>query len=156
MAQDVNGLRQFAKRCDAEVKRKRADQRAIHERLGARMQTSLQGHIAGMMKNAHGGRDKVAGWQKTYIGSGGGYAAVRPVSPPTGKGSPGAITNAIVSGHDIRRPSGRAKRKYKPDIHVLHVNGMNFYDAVRAELPDMLQAEVERWGDEMAARLEGR
>ncbi|WP_125115965.1 hypothetical protein [Agathobaculum sp. Marseille-P7918] len=156
MAQGVNGLRQFADRCDAEVKRKRADQRALHERLGARMQTEVHGKIAGMMNNAHGGRDKVASWQKTYIGSGGGYAAVRPVSPPTGKGSPGAITNAIVSGHAIRRPSGRAKRGYKPDIHVLRVNGINFYDAVRSELPDMLQAEVERWGDEMAARLEGR
>ena len=156
MPQDADGLRQFAKRCDAEVKRKRADQRAIHERLGARMQAGVQGKIAGMMKNAHGGRDKVAGWQKTYIGSGGGYAAVRPVSPPTGKGSPGAITNAIVSGHAIRRPSGRSKRRYTPHIHVLHVDGIDFYDAMRSELPDMLHDEVERWGDEMAARLEGR
>lgn len=156
MAQGVNGLRQFGRRCEAEVARKRADQRAIHERLGARMQTAVHGKIAGMMNNARGGRDKVAGWQKLYIGTGGGYAAVRPVSPPTGKGSPGAITNAIVSGHDIRRPSGRAKRRYKSEIHVLRVNGINFYDAVRSELPDMLQAEVDRWGDEMAARLEGR
>ena len=154
MADGAQGLRRFAKRCDAELQRKRADQRAIHERLGARMQTGVRGRIAGMLGNAHGGRDKVAGWQKLYIGSGGGYAAVRPVSPPTGKGSPGAITNAIVSGHNIRRPSGRAAR-YTPEIHKLRVSGRDFYSAYRSELPKMLQREVERWGSEMAARLGG-
>ena len=69
MPQDADGLRQFAKRCDAEVKRKRADQRAIHERLGARMQAGVQGKIAGMMKNAHGGRDKVADRKSTRLNS---------------------------------------------------------------------------------------
>ena len=67
MADGAQGLRRFAKRCDAERQRKRADQRAIHERLGARMQTGVRGRIAGMLGNAHGGRDKVAGWQKLYI-----------------------------------------------------------------------------------------
>lgn len=156
MADGANTLRRFARRCEAETERIRADQRAIHERLGARMQAAVHGRIAGMLQNAHGGRDKVAGWQTVYIGSGGGYAAVRAVSPPTGKGSPGAVTNAIVSGHKVRFPSGRAKRRYRRKARMLHVPGRDFYSAVRPALPRMLQSEVNRWAEEVSARLEGK
>lgn len=37
MADGARDLRRLANLFDAEVRRKRADQRAIHERLGARM-----------------------------------------------------------------------------------------------------------------------
>ena len=75
MPQDADGLRQFAKHCDAEVKRKRADQRAIHERLGARMQSEVRSQIRGKINDAHG---HISGVQARVVGSGGGYAAVRP------------------------------------------------------------------------------
>lgn len=152
MAQGVNGLRQFADRCDAEVKRKRADQRAIHERLGARMQTAVRGQIRGKINDAHG---HVSGWQTKYIGTGGGYAAVRATDAGSGPDSPGAITNYLENGHAIRRPGGRSPR-YRPRIHVLYVSGRGFYNAARPSLPRMLQSEVDNWGREVAARLGGR
>ena len=152
MAQDVNGLRQFGKRCDAEVKRKRADQRAIHERRGARMQTAVRGQIRGKINDAHG---HISGIQGRVVGSGGGYAAVRAAGTDSGPDSLNAITNYLENGHAIRRPSGRSPR-YRPRIKVLYVSGRGFYNAARPSLPRMLQSEVDNWGREVAARLGGR
>lgn len=152
MLQDADGLRQFAKRCDAEVKRKRADQRAIHERLGARMQSEVRSQIRGKINDAHG---HISGVQAHVVGSGGGYAAVRPSGTDSGPDSLNAITNYLENGHAIRRPSGRNPR-YRPHIKMLYVSGRGFYNAARPSLPHMLQSEVDRWGREVAGRLEGR
>lgn len=152
MPQDADGLRQFAKRCDAEVKRKRADQRAIHERLGARMQAGVRGQIRGKINDAHG---HISGIQARVVGSGGGYAAARSSGTDSGPNSLNAITNYLENGHAIRRPSGRNPR-YRPRIKVLYVSGRGFYNAARPSLPHMLQSEVDRWGREVAGRLEGR
>lgn len=152
MPQDADGLRQFAKRCDAEVKRKRADQRAIHERLGARMQSEVRSQIRGKINDAHG---HISGVQARVVGSGGGYAAVRPSGTDSGPNSLNAITNYLENGHAIRRPSGRNPR-YRPHIKMLYVSGRGFYNAARPSLPHMLQSEVDRWGREVAGRLEGR
>lgn len=152
MAQDADGLRQFAKRCDAEVKRKRADQRAIHERLGARMQSEVRSQIRSKVND----EDKhISGVQARVVGSGGGYAAVRPSGTDSGPNSLNAITNYLENGHAIRRPSGRNPR-YRPHIKMLYVSGRGFYNAARPSLPHMLQSEVDRWGREVAGRLEGR
>nr|WP_297282977.1 hypothetical protein [uncultured Agathobaculum sp.] len=152
MPQDADGLRQFAKRCDAEVKRKRADQRAIHERLGARMQSEVRSQIRGKLNDAHG---HISGVQARVVGSGGGYAAVRPSGTDSGPDSLNAITNYLENGHAIRRPSGRNPR-YWPRIKMLYVSGRGFYNAARPSLPHMLQSEVDKWGREVAGRLEGR
>ena len=152
MPQDADELRQFAKRCDAEVKRKRADQRAIHERLGARMQSEVRSQIRGKINDAHG---RISGVQARVVGSGGGYAAVRPSGTDSGPDSLNAITNYLENGHAIRRPSGRNPR-YRPRIKMLYVSGRGFYNAARPSLPHMLQSEVDRWGREVAGRLEGR
>ncbi len=152
MPQDADGLRQFAKRCDAEVKRKRADQRAIHERLGARMQSEVRSQIRGKINDAHG---HISGVQARVVGSGGGYAAVRPSGTDSGPNSLNAITIYLENGHAIRRPSGRNPR-YRPHIKMLYVSGRGFYNAARPSLPHMLQSEVDRWGREVAGRLGGR
>lgn len=152
MAQDLDGLRQFGKRCDAEVKRKRADQRAIHERLGARMQVEVRGQIRNKVNDDE---SHIRGIQAWVVGSGGGYVAVRPSGTDSGPDSLNAITNYLENGHAIRRPDGRSPR-YRPRIKVLYVDGRGFYAAVRPSLPRMLQSEVDRWGREVASRLEGR
>lgn len=144
-------LRRFGAACKAETERKHADQRAIHDKLGARMLAGVRGNVAGRLNDARG---RVAGWQQKYIGTGGGYAAVRAVDSSTGPNSPGAITNYNENGHAIRRPSGHAPG-YRPRIHVLYVNGRGFYDAYRAQLPRMLQVEVDYWGRAVATRLSG-
>ena len=152
MAQDLDGLRQFGKRCDAEVKRKRADQRAIHERLGARMQVEVRGQIRNKVNDDE---SHIRGIQAWVVGSGGGYAAVRPSGTDSGPDSLNAITNYLENGHAIRRPSGHSLR-YRPRIKVLYVSGRGFYNAARPSLPRMLQSEVDRWGREVAGRLGGR
>ena len=144
-------LHRFGEACTAEVRRKRADQRAIHERLGARMLSGVRGNIAGRVNDAHG---KIAGWQAKYVGSGGGYAAVRAVDTSTGAKSPGAITNYLENGHARRPPSGKNPR-YVPRIHVLYIAGRGFYDAYRPQLYKMLQVEVDYWGRAVATRLTG-
>ena len=151
MAEGAQALRRFARTLTQERQRIRADRRALHERLGARMLTGVRGQIRGKLNDAHG---HVRGWQSKYIGSGGGYAAVRAVDGASGPDSPGAITNYLENGHAVRRPSGRTPR-YQPHIHVLHVSGRRFFDAVRPSLARMLQSEVDNWGRAVASRLEG-
>lgn len=152
MAQGPQALVDLASRMDAEAQRHRADQREIHERLAARMLTAVRGQIHGLLNDAHG---RVAGWQDKCVGSGGGYAAVRPIASSSGANSPGAITNYLENGHAIRSPGANAAR-YKPRIKVLYVNGRGFYNAARRALPRMLQREVEQWGNDVASRLGGR
>lgn len=105
--------------------------RAALDQIGKDLQNSLRGAIAGSIRDSHG---KVQSWQQIYKGSGGGYVAIRPVSPPTGPHSPGAITNYLQSGHAIRPPTGKNQR-YRPRIHVVRVAGRGFYTdtAARAE-----------------------
>ena len=152
MADGARDLRRLANLFDAEVRRKRADQRAIHERLGARMQADARNQIHSRINDKE---NHISGVQARFVGSGGGYAAVRPSATGSGPNSLNAITNYLENGHARRRPSGRAKR-YRPRIKVLYVNGRGFYSAVRPSLARMLQSEVTRWGDEVATRLGGK
>lgn len=152
MQEAIIWLKHFARKCDAEAQRQHIDQRAIHERLGARMQTAVRGQIRGKINDAHG---HISGIQARVVGSGGGYVAVRPSGTDSGPDSLNAITNYLENGHAIRRPDGRSLR-YRPRIKVLYVSGRGFYAAVRPSLPRMLQSEVDRWGREVASRLEGR
>ena len=152
MQEAIIWLKHFARKCDAEAQRQHIDQRAIHERLGARMQTAVRGQIRGKINDAHG---HISGIQARVVGSGGGYVAVRPSGTDSGPDSLNAITNYLENGHAIRRPGGRSLR-YRPRIKVLYVSGRGFYAAVRPSLPRMLQSEVDRWGREVAGRLGGR
>lgn len=152
MAEGAQALQRFARTLTQERQRIRADRRALHERLGARMLTGVRGQIRGKLNDAHG---HVRGWQSKYIGSGGGYAAVRAVDGASGPDSPGAITNYLENGHERRLPSGKSKRRYKAKINVVRVAGRKFYDGVRPSLERMLQSEVDRWARDIVRRLEG-
>lgn len=152
MQEAIIWLKHFARKCDAEAQRQHIDQRAIHERLGARMQTAVRGQIRGKINDAHG---HISGWQTKYIGSDGGYVAIRATDISSGSNSPGAITNYLENGHAIRRPNWGNPR-YRRRVNVLYVDGRGFYAAVRPSLPRMLQSEVDRWGREVADRLGGR
>ena len=89
-----------------------------------------------------GGTGKVRSWQGQYIGSRGGYAAVRPKAKTwtmiNGRGkryAVGAVTNAIVSGHAFPSPSGR-DRHYRPRIKsgAMRVAANPFYDRALPEV----------------------
>lgn len=109
-------------------------------RLPALKQTALQTAGTALLQEvrrqvgASGMRDggtKVAGWQRKYLGSKGGYVAIRSIGSAegggVGKDSAGAITNYTELGHGIRRPRGEKRSRYRPRIHVPAVSGYHFY-----------------------------
>lgn len=99
-----------------------------------------------------GGTGKVRSWQGQFVGSKGGYAAVRPkaktYTDPTKRGkryAVGYVTNAINSGHRFPTPSGKVKR-YKPRIKSgrMNVPGRQFYEAAEAQLSQVTQEAGEQ------------
>jgi len=108
-----------------------------------------------------GGTGRVAGWQGVYEGSGGGYAAVRAAAgkylAAGGKSrySMGHVTNAIESGHGIRRPSGQAKR-YRSRVRTAAVRGKYMYRDTGAELNRLAEQEAKALGERLASALDGR
>lgn len=95
-----------------------AQRREAVRRLGGLAETAVQSSIRARVRDSRG---KVQSWQQKQLGSGGGYAAVRPARrgalpryPATGPDSPGAVTNYLEHGWLHR--SGRrvaARRMYR-------------------------------------------
>ena len=92
------------------------------------------------MYDRHG---KVRRWQRIYIGSGGGYAAVRSSDEESGENSPGAITNYLENGHIIRGRSGKNLGK-----NLGKARAFRFYKAAQKNgIPDIqnrARAELKR------------
>ena len=88
------------------------------------------------------------------VGSGGGYAAIRPVDTSTGDNSPGAITNYLESGHKIRRPSGLARR-YRSRIRKAYVDGYHFYQKAETRVEAKAIKLAQEFADKLAKRIEG-
>lgn len=110
-----------------------------------------------------GGTGKVRKWQAEYVGSGGGYAAVRPKAKTAAEDSRGKVTryqvgqvtNAIDSGHAFPTPTGKAG--YKPRIRSgrTSVPGRHFYAAAQAKVPAVAQAAAEETAEALLEYLEG-
>ena len=123
--------------------------RKLHEQMGdvaynAGMQEvsrSTQRHTGNLQR-----------WLSIYVGSGGGYAAVRAEKGLVGKNSPGAITNYVNSGHRIRPSTTNRKRK----INVAYVDGRHFYQASKRDLPEKLAKLGEAFVSEIAERIVGK
>ena len=73
-------------------------QMAAHQRLGEVLQRTVRGNISTSLNDSHG---KIAGWQDVFVGSGGGYVAVRAATSPTGSNGAGAVTNYLENGHGL-------------------------------------------------------
>ena len=93
-----------------------------------------------------GGAGKVQRWQEKYVGSGGGYAAVRPKARTYDErgNAVGYVTNAINSGHAVRKPGGQAKR-YRSQVKQSYVPGKGFYEAARGQTESIVRAAMERF-----------
>lgn len=109
-----------------------------------------------------GGSGKVRSWQAQYIGSKGGYAAVRPrantYTETNGRGkryAVGYVTNAINSGHKFPSPSG--KQGYRPRIMSSRqtVQGKQFYQNAAAKVFNIAQAAVSQVVSALIEHLEG-
>lgn len=127
-----------------------------------------------LMDTAIGGSGRVRSWQQSYVGSGGGYAAVRPRKktyaesrglqtfearrkPPNPTYAVGYITNAINSGH--RTPSHRAGQR--KDLRGYRtaatrtVGGRGFYEAVQSQAKAVGEKAAEEILDALFSHLEG-
>ena len=124
--------------------------RELHERVGRAVQRELQQQIASSGVNDSSG--KVRRWQAVHVGSGGGYAAVRPEKGKTGADSPGAITNYLEGGH--RSASPRGGKNYRPRLRVSYVSGYHFYVNTSMRAESIAIGEAEAWADEIARELE--
>lgn len=65
------------------------------------------------MRGKIGGTGKVQSWQQKYMGSGGGYTAVRPAANTYDRSgnAVGYVTNAIEGGHRVRTGRGPSRAK---------------------------------------------
>ena len=146
---DDAGLQQLEQKFDAVMKKFPQERRALHERIGDMERAEVTGDIAGSGMKSTG---TVEGWQQKYVGSGGGYAAVRAIKG-SGNNGPGAVTNYLENGHKIRASGGAAQR-YKPRVHTAYVNGYHFYAAAKAgELFGKAKEEVEKTVQNLAKEL---
>lgn len=97
-----------------------------------------------------GGTGKVQSWQEKYVGSKGGYAAVRPKKETWTKATQkkgnyyavGYVTNAINSGH-------RSPRARKP------IAGKQFYQRAQAQAERIAQEAGEQIIQTLTEHLEG-
>lgn len=123
-------------------------QRELHEEFANTIKKKVDSEIVASLKN---GASKIKRWQGKYVGSYGGYAAVRAVDTSTGSESPGAITNYLENGHKIRKPTGRNKR-YKPRINKIYVDGYHFY----SKASNNLEADIIKISEKFANKIRNK
>lgn len=125
-------------------------QRELHEEFADVIKKRVDSEIGNSLKN---GASKIKRWQGKYVGSYGGYAAVRAIDTSTGAESPGAITNYLENGHKIRRPRGKNKR-YKPRINKIYVDGYHFYNKASNNLEEDIIKISEKFANKIKDKLE--
>ena len=130
--------------------------RQAHEAAASKLKEAVQREI--------GGSGRVRSWQEGYVGSGGGYAAARPLaktyaeshgkqifSSPHDKPHPtyafGYITNAINNGHKAR--AGKLGFRSNP------VHGKGFYQRAQAQAEQVAQEAAGQIVQALMAHLEG-
>ena len=152
---EVHYLEQLDKDLAKVLRESKASRRELHEQIAEAAKKAVDGQIAEATKKAADGQTggglndehgKIRRWQVKHVGTGGGYAAVRPVGGITGRDSPGAITNYLENGHKIR-PAGKTKSR----LNVAYVDGRHFYQesqsTVEAEAIKLAEAFAERLAD---------
>ena len=159
-------LRRLSERMQQIVRDAPEQQRALHERLGEtllddvrhRAPISIKGHSLG--HGEYHERGTLRRWQTKYIGSKGGYAAIRAATEPRGDSGAGAITNYVENGHRVGRAgygvsarTRRRRRQYGMIPTLSLVNGRGFYHATHATAARLLTQAAERWADEIAREL---
>jgi hypothetical protein len=122
---DTRGLDELDRALAKAIREAPRKRRELHENLADIAKAEVDKGIAGSINDSHG---KIQRWQQKFVGTGGGYAAVRAIGGISGANSPGAITNYLTSGHRIRRPSGAAKRQRRSRARMAYVDGRHFYE----------------------------
>ena len=123
--------------------------RHLHGEFADIIKKHVDNEIAKSLNDKNG---KIRRWQGKYVGSGGGYAAVRAVDTSSGKNSPGAITNYLENGHKIRKPKGNNKY-YRRRVKKIYVDGFHFYAKATKTIENDIMAATEKFRDELANKL---
>ena len=148
---DTSGLDRLVESWDKLLQRFPEEKRSALDRMGRELLQRVRREI--------GGSGKVAGWQAPHMGSGGGYVAVRAKADTyqttkSGKRyAVGYVTNAIEGGH--RHGGPRGGKGYRPRYRKAAVPGKWFYQAVRQDVDEMGQEEVDALMELIVRGLEG-
>lgn len=148
---DVSELNRLVKKLETAPEILENAKRQAFEQAAPKMKQLLDAEI--------GGTGKVRSWQDSYVGSKGGYAAVRPkakaYTDKSKRYAVGYVTNAINSGHGFPTPSGKNPR-YVPRIQSRRQNvpGRQFYEAAQSKLPDLVRETAEQVVDALVRHLE--
>lgn len=117
--------------------------REYHEDVMREMERAVRDEID--RSEIDDSRGHVKSWQAGHVGSGGGYAAIRPIGSregaATGPDSPGAVTNYLEHGHRNRDDS------FTP--------GRHFYSKARAAVEVYAIRRAEGLMDAVRERVEG-
>jgi hypothetical protein len=152
---ELNGLRDLEHDFEHILREIPGARRRMHEEIGTAVLAEVRDNITST--GVRDTRGRIKGYQEHFVGSGGGYAAVRAVQGTGSKGSsnsPGAITNYLENGHKIRKPSGTAKRRRKGRAKKPYVDGYGFYEAARNNAEPVALAAAERYVDSVADMFE--
>lgn len=147
---NLSALDGLTKDLDALLEKMPEKNRELHEQLADLAKQEVDAQILASGVNDSNGT--VRGWQQKYVGSSGGYAAVRPADTSGGSKSPGAVTNYLELGHPIRKPGGAAKR-YRPAIKKSFVDGFHFYRVARASVESKAIELTNRFADDLVKEL---
>ncbi|WP_455581198.1 hypothetical protein [Dysosmobacter sp.] len=155
---DTSDWKSFWLRWDASLKKIPGLKEAMLERMGVRVRSEVRACVDRSGVRDHRGRVKL--WQNRHIGSGKGYVAIRADSVEVTAGgsgkqtlNAGALTNFLSSGHEVRGPSGKAKR-YVSRAQVLKVRGYDFYKAAAVQADKIAIQEAERFMNGIGGALQ--
>ena len=146
---EISGLKEVQKKLEGYPEAMKKARSEFFEEAGREMLSTVQRRI--------GGRGYVANVQSQYVGSGGGYAAVRAKAKTYLHGdAAGYITNALENGHKIRVPTSYAMRKRESRAKKDFVPGKYMYRITNADVARRLTEEGAREMEKKAmAYLEG-
>ena len=152
---DYKGLDELDRRFADVLKERPELRKQMHTEAAQALQTEVRDQISrtGIVERT----GKLKGWQNNYVGTGGGYAAVRAIGGNegggTGPNSAGAITNYLQSGHKVRPPTGDAKHPRKSRARQQYVKGYYFYTAARDHAQQVALEAANRYAERIAEKI---
>lgn len=149
---DLSGLREWTDKLDKVLKEFPDMRRQAHEELGDELKKLVGANVRATVEHNPG---EVISWQEKYVGSGGGYAAIRARTGahPTKGENYGALDNYVDGGHAVRKPSGTSSRYRSRKIYS-RVEGKDYYAQARATASAVAIQAAERLVEKMKRMLD--
>lgn len=148
---EKRGLEKLNEDLEAILRESGEMRRALHGEFADMAQNEVHKSVAESLNDSHG---HIRAWQKQYVGSGGGYAAVCAENGSAGAKSPGAITNYLENGHKIRPAGGETKRR-RTRIRTAYVDGRFFYASAAPGVEAGALKIAEDFAGKLAEKLGG-